>query len=250
MVSLAAAAPRPLPPTSHRTDGSNASNLRHSAIWYPDVPPPSLDLNEQFLVTPDAYTRGFKPLFWSRFGGPGGKYLPLLQKITIRRASGCMDFSFVATADVIPDGCRSFGRVADLADDDEEQGAVEFPIDGPGGEVVNRVEIGQVVREDGTGWWGGNLGWLKVRELRLLACMRKYAYPMDQFGVLYAWHECILRTEQLSTNHGRTCEVGSKRVFRRHVIVGRELSAAPGTAITAFYGAQVRGFRIPWAIDH
>lgn len=72
-----------------------------------------------------------------------------------------IDFSFNTE---VPAECRSFGR----QEDSEHTERIEFPIDGPGGEGVERIEIFQrYPSEDGTsaaGWFRaeGILDSLKV----------------------------------------------------------------------------------------
>jgi hypothetical protein len=73
-----------------------------------------------------------------------------------------MDFSF--NNDGVPRDCRSFGRIED--DVDEDAIVAEFQVDGPGGEIINRVEIRQeILLEDAAEWAcrEGYLLGLKVR---------------------------------------------------------------------------------------
>ncbi|KAL2021082.1 hypothetical protein VTK56DRAFT_7501 [Thermocarpiscus australiensis] len=212
MVSLAARRQLRLHmPTGH--GGNDNSSLKHSAIWYPDVPPPTVNLNEDFLVASEMYMSGYRPLFWSWFGGRGGIYLASLVKIRIIGFIGRIDFFFDTPE--VPTGCRSFGRIEDSEDrEDEDDEAVEFPIDGPGGEVIDRVEIRQGLFLEGAAEWlrrEGYLTWLK-----------------------------------LHTNRGRTCEVGRTPTSRKMSVAEKEISAAPGTVITGFYGVQYRylGFHL------
>jgi hypothetical protein len=138
-------------------------DLRRLAIWYPDVPPRKLNLNESFAVAPDAYARGYAPLFWTWFGGRGDIYLAALEKITIGAVSGCIHFSFANPE--VPDECRSFGRAAKYADRDKESQPIELLIDGPGGEVIDKVELCQELSPtDAPGWLArqGFLVWFKV----------------------------------------------------------------------------------------
>ncbi|KAK4243852.1 hypothetical protein C7999DRAFT_17857 [Corynascus novoguineensis] len=194
-----------------RAPWNDDNKLRCSAIWYPDVPPLSLDLNEDFFLPLQNYTWGFRPLFWSCFGGPGGIHLAHLTKISAGLWSGLirLDFSFDRE---VPAECQSFGR----HEDSEYGEGVEFPIDGPGGELIDAVEIWQrypLEDDDADEWFlqEGELAWLKIR-----------------------------------TNRGRTWEFGKKKLNRQsHSIVKREIVAAPGTVITGFFGAQVRSARSP-----
>ena len=150
------------PPTG--SGSHDGYDLRRLAIWHPDVPPRGLNLNESFVVAPDAYTWGYTPLFWTYFGGCGGVHLASLEKVTIRRASGCIHFSFANPE--IPDECRRFGRSAKYAERDNKTEAVELLIDGPGGEIIDKVELCQKLLpdDDDSGWLArqGMLAWLKV----------------------------------------------------------------------------------------
>ncbi|KAK4246700.1 hypothetical protein C7999DRAFT_32851 [Corynascus novoguineensis] len=181
-------------------------NLRQSAIWDPDVPPTTLNLNENFLVTPELYTSGFKPLFWTWFGGPHGIQLANLVKITIiGLAILRVDFTFDGAK--VPAERQQFPR-RELDSDEQDSKMIEFTIDGPEGELINKIEIvKQLLRSKGDGWGQkeGCITWLKIH-----------------------------------TNRGRALELGSKSKTRKDIIlVEKEISAAPGTAITGFYGVQM-----------
>ncbi|KAH6845721.1 hypothetical protein B0I37DRAFT_447567 [Chaetomium sp. MPI-CAGE-AT-0009] len=180
--------------------------LRRSAIWYPDVPSPVLGLNEDFFVPLKSYTWGYKPIFWTYFGGAGGMYLPNLTKVTASCWDGSLlriDFSFDRQ---VPAECRRFGRVGD-----SEYGTlVQFPIDGPGGEVIDKVEVCQK----------------HPRE--------------DQFTPRWSLEEGSLIWLAISTNRGRICEFGTRSKSRSRRVVTKKVSAAPGTAITGLFGAQYR----------
>ena len=183
---------------------TSINDLRRSAIWYPDVPPPTVSLNEEFYIPLESYKWGYRPLFWSSFGGPGGIYLPHLTKVT---GSGAgllrMDFSFDIE---VPAVSQMFGR----REDGEEENLVGFLVDGPGGEVIDKVEV-----------W--------------------HHFPReDERSPTWFRKEGILDLVKLSTNRGRSCEFG-KRFWRPKSVVEvrREFSATPGTVITGFFGYQV-----------
>jgi len=179
--------------------------FRRSAIWYPDIPPPTVSLNEEFYVSRQFCTWGY-PLFWCCFGGPGGIYLPHLTQVIVtcwRTNWVVMDFSFDIE---VPAECQRFGR----SKDPQETQRVRFSVNGAGGEVIDKIEIWQHFPNDNrmaSAWFnlGGSLIMVK-----------------------------------LSTNWGRTCEVGTRVGERvRRFEVKREFSAVPGTAITGFFGHQV-----------
>ena len=131
MVSLAIA------PQLHSPSPYGHDTLRRSEIWYPEFPPLALNLNEDSFLPLQSYTWGYRPLFWACFGGPRGSYLPHLTKMTVSW-SGLRRIKFTFNIEV-PVEQRTFGR----QDDDEHTKLIEFLIDGPGGEIIERVEIFQ-----------------------------------------------------------------------------------------------------------
>jgi len=46
--------------------------LRSLGLWYPDIPGPTLSLNESSFLPRSHVLYGYKLLFWTTFGGPGG----------------------------------------------------------------------------------------------------------------------------------------------------------------------------------
>ncbi|KAK4167449.1 hypothetical protein QBC43DRAFT_376620 [Cladorrhinum sp. PSN259] len=190
-----------------RHDDSKAGLLRSSAIWYPDVPPAALDLNEEVFVPIRNHTWGFRPLFWTCFGGPDGIYLPHLTKIAVLDWAGLGRIDFFFDREV-PTECRSFGR---RKDNDTEK-LIELSIDGPGGEVIEAVEIRQ-----------------------------EFPLKDENWEYVPEWlrQEGKLIRLQIRTNRQRTLEI-SRRSNRSksRSIVKKKFLAAPGTAITGFYGTQ------------
>ena len=119
-------------PPSRHYDG-----LRHSAVWYPTVPPQNLCLNEESFISRDICSIGFKPLFWSHFGGPGGKYLRHLTGISAVSCLGILRIHFAFDIEV-PWEHRSFGR---LKLEEEYENSTDFSIDGPGGERIVSIKM-------------------------------------------------------------------------------------------------------------
>lgn len=137
MVSLALYTPSILP--EEALPGRN--DLRDSALWHPNVPAPTLCLNEDSFPQSDSYTSGYKPLFWCHFGGPGGRYLPHLTRILATWGfDGIQHFDFFFDTEV-PAEHRSFGRMRARRDDDLRT-TFDFLIDGPGGERIQSIELG------------------------------------------------------------------------------------------------------------
>ncbi|KAK4141964.1 uncharacterized protein C8A04DRAFT_38624 [Dichotomopilus funicola] len=168
------------------------------------------DVCEPFKVSTPSLSRpisvrlGLSTTVLSRFGGPGGIYLQHLTKLTVR-GGGLQRIEFSFNIDV-PVECWSFGRWENT----EFTEFVDFNIDGAGGELIDRVEIGQVYEDRGPNWCreAGDLGWIH-------------------------------------TNRGRTCETGRKQRSRKSVIKERVVIAGPGRVVTGFYGAQYRNLAIP-----
>lgn len=155
MVSIAIAVGQPpQPPTPY----FDSNLLRRHGIWYPYIPPLSLDLNQEAFPAPSLYGWGFRPLFWSRFGGPGGIYLRYLTTLTVC-GGGLQRLDFSFNIDV-PVEYRSFGRYENT----EFTKFIDFTVDGAGGELINKVEIGQEYEDTGPKWLreAGDLIWLKV----------------------------------------------------------------------------------------
>ncbi|KAK0716503.1 hypothetical protein B0T21DRAFT_375044 [Apiosordaria backusii] len=179
--------------------------LRNSAIWYPDIPPAHLDLNDDFFLPAHSYKWGFRPLFWTHFGGPGGIYLKHLHGLTWETYDV---LTFETNEERVPSECRTFGRAPLLRDDDScsDLGGDFFAIDGPGGERINAIEIWQ-----------------------------KY-YTESSSGWLHS--DGALASFTIFTNRGRSHQFGEGRT--RWNVKKRRFKAPPGHIITGFYGAQNR----------
>lgn len=171
MVSLAINIDPGRSPTAAPEPEPQATDLRSGALWYPDVPAPALCLNQDALFPSPDYLVShlqYKPLIWCHFGGPGGKYLPHLTRVLVTSGAGTrrIDFFFGGGGEDVPAECRSLGRLGGLQASDSRREAVEFPVDGPGGERIEAVEIGHWFSKDGDGarWVmeHGIMVWFKV----------------------------------------------------------------------------------------
>lgn len=112
--------------------------LRNLAMWYPDIPGSTLCLNDNSFLPRDHYVDGYKPLVWVSFGGPRGIYLQHLTRVSamcwgvIHR----IDFSYNKES---PVEHQTFGRHKPRY----FENVIDFSIDGPGGEVINAIEVYQ-----------------------------------------------------------------------------------------------------------
>lgn len=113
---------------------SDQGNLRTSAFWYPQVPNPSLHLNEGGFTARGPAISRYDPVCWTMFGGPAGKYLRLLTGISV---FGLKAIEFHYNSEVVPLECRKVGRCR-LS---EYAKPIHFEIDGPGGEVIDSLTI-------------------------------------------------------------------------------------------------------------
>ncbi|OHE93544.1 F-box domain-containing protein [Colletotrichum orchidophilum] len=175
--------------------------LRKAGIWYPAIPGPNLCLNEASFPPREHYLNGYKPLFWTSFGGPGGIYLRNLTNLSvIWGACGIrrVDFAYDIT---VPPEHRAFG--CEMSGEWTKE--INFAIDGAGGEFIDAIEVFQHQYQPKEG----------------------YTWMVEE-GVIVAF--------KVSTNRGRSCffsflsDPPSSIPFR--------VTTAPGQAITGFYGSQ------------
>lgn len=125
-------------------------SFRDQAYWYPSIPPDDVSLNAESFTGKDSLIKRYQPLVWSRFGGPQGAYLRALTKISVS-LNGRIQFQY--DGEDIPAPSLTLGRekitVAEPSDseeaiDSEENDKpknIEFTIDGPGGEIIQAIEV-------------------------------------------------------------------------------------------------------------
>jgi hypothetical protein len=146
------------------------SSLRATALWYPTVPSSDLCLNDESFTGESPLTAGYRPLVWIHFGGPNGTYLQSLTEISSILSVDSIHsihFSYEneeVSKEVGKLGHRSiraeskFGWLSDR----------RFSIDGPGGELIDSVEV-KIKREEGNNvpsfYRHGRLTSLKVSNL-------------------------------------------------------------------------------------
>ncbi|KAH0550938.1 hypothetical protein GP486_007698 [Trichoglossum hirsutum] len=112
-------------------------SLRTTALWYPTVPSPDLYLNDVSFTGESPSAAGYRPLFWTRFGGPDGIYLRSLTEVCVTRLGGLCGIEFHYDTDDIPMEMRKLGR-RNFTDSSH---VTRFPIDGPGGELIQTVDV-------------------------------------------------------------------------------------------------------------
>ncbi|KAI1426684.1 F-box domain-containing protein [Xylaria sp. FL1777] len=126
-VSLAVAESIPLP---------EGRSLRDSAFWYPRVPPAGLHFNDLYFTKEDTAATRYQPLCWAMFGGPGGIYLRSIIGLSVTCHSVIHSMKFHYNSKEVPVECRKLGRYRTKGTN-----PIHFPIDGPGGEIINSVTV-------------------------------------------------------------------------------------------------------------
>lgn len=174
--------------------------LRTKALWYPEVPCSSMVLNEGSFIPQavDRYLSGFQPLFFTHFGGPGGKQLRNLTGIKFGGVPTVCSIRFSYDNDVnVPPLGRT--RLPDPAH------VAHFIIDGPGGEAIVAIDA--------------------VYQTRFYASMGPWTR-------LVSFKMITNRGRSWSPAQGPTKSDHLTTVETIH------MSASPGTMITALYGTQ------------
>lgn len=124
-------------------DPSLRRPLLETALWFPSAPPPHLSMRSLHLTNHKPFPSSYEPYIYALFGGPRGTYLPLLTGLNFNwrsRSLWTIDFQYkYSDPSIIPSSCSRLGRVKFNAKRPRE---TDFDIDGPGGEVINAVEVG------------------------------------------------------------------------------------------------------------
>ncbi|CRG91685.1 Clathrin heavy chain 2 [Talaromyces islandicus] len=123
-----------------RTAGLPAENRsrRETDVWYPDI------LEEGLFISGYGYNdlelaHMDYPTYWVLFGGRGGIYLRNLIKITGTIEGNHISLKFTYNTDRIPVQNYELGPIKGRIDVDFT--IINFPIDGPGGEVVTALDV-------------------------------------------------------------------------------------------------------------
>lgn len=121
--------------------------LRNSALWFPDVPPDELDLNQNHIsseLSPDP--RLYQPLIWIQFGGRDGQKLQNLIKIEVL-FDDIWPFQILfhyESEDKRPAPPVQLGYLPCWLHPSHASTwshRTEFAIDGPGGEMITDIDL-------------------------------------------------------------------------------------------------------------
>ena len=109
--------------------------VRRSALWYPDIPDESLDVNEASFTGPSPSALNYRPMIWINLGGVKGDRLRHVTGILIQ--GGYSDInSLMITFD---NGTET--KLGERATGDRPDQPF-FTIDGARGERIESVSIG------------------------------------------------------------------------------------------------------------
>lgn len=160
----------------------------------------------------------FRPVFWTHFGGPGGIYLHSLMKISVVWDGGIRRIDFHHNQSV-PLECQRLGRHTPSA----YAHTIDFLIDGPGGEVIETVEICQFYD--------------RTSKLELLAKEGVLAFCRVCHTLFFRAGHRLLTRAQMSTNYSNSCDFSSLN----DNLDQTQLTKVPiqaNTIITGFYAVQ------------
>lgn len=122
----------------HGTSMVTNKALRDAALWFPDTLGPRLSLNEESFAREDTSMVKFQPLCWVHFGGPGDTYLRSLTEVSAGVLGSVCKLQLCYTKDTIPVTCQNLGRRPTT----DFMKFLRIPIDGPGGEVIEAIDVG------------------------------------------------------------------------------------------------------------
>ncbi|KAM5504528.1 hypothetical protein McaMca56_000901 [Microsporum canis] len=173
--------------------------LRLMALWYPAVPSPELNLNDQYFTGEDPLT-GYRPLAWIHFGGPQGCYLRNIKAVCVTRQGNtcCIEFEYDID---LPVEIRKLGRRKVI----DYYKTARFEIDGRAGEYITEVAVSTLHKSEGNVY--------RYRGLETLSSFK------------------------ITTNHGRLAHFISEDVTSNQLAMA-PLSVEPGTTVTGFYASQ------------
>lgn len=124
--------------SAHKEATPEIDHLRKYALWHPKIPESELFLNERFFMGEDPLVPGYRPLHRTLFGGPDGSDLRSLTGIS------------VTLFDNQPFSMKFFYNNERISRERLELGyhpskvfwrTIIFPVDGPGGEIIEVVDV-------------------------------------------------------------------------------------------------------------
>jgi hypothetical protein len=123
-----------IPDASSVDDSEPNISIRDAGLWYPAEPSLHLDLNDRFFTGEHPVHAGFQPMMWTHFGGPRGKNLRHLTRVSCQGLEN-IQFEYddeTANSMATPFGYREQNRyyLPDI-----------FEIDGPGGEIIADIDV-------------------------------------------------------------------------------------------------------------
>lgn len=121
-------------------------SLRETALWYPSVPDPDLCLNDGSFTGENPFDSGYQPLCWVHFGGHKGVDLRSLTEVCVTRLGALCSIEFLYDIKTTRKETQKLGRRISTMFSD----VIRFPIDGPGGEFIESVEVSliRVISDD------------------------------------------------------------------------------------------------------
>ncbi|CAG8980462.1 hypothetical protein HYALB_00012054 [Hymenoscyphus albidus] len=161
------------------------------------IPPPILCLNEPSYTAGPKLSAEYNPLFWIHFGGPGGCKLKHLTSVSFDIAQGFFGLEFHYGAGPGHETCK-LGRYVHSDSSEEEH----FLIDGPGGEVIESVEV-----------------------------------ILEHLNIFDFLRDGILKAVKLTTNCNRSFQ-GGFLWGHGGTTVTLPLTITPGTTLTGFYASK------------
>lgn len=113
-----------------------SQSLTRLALWYPDIPPPHLTLNEHSFTGRSSAAMEYSPFVWSQFGGLSGEVLRHMTGISVMQLGSLCSIYFRYNIETIDLRHARLGRRAQT----DFSRMIDFAIDGPQGERITSIE--------------------------------------------------------------------------------------------------------------
>ncbi|PGH23669.1 hypothetical protein AJ80_02275 [Polytolypa hystricis UAMH7299] len=165
--------------------------LRDIAHWTPSIPDNALSLNERFFKEPRRDLFKYRPLSFFLFGGPNGIYLKNLARISVwcGRDTSLYGIDFTYNMEIDGQTVHALGR--------SELGVrkIDFQIDGPGGEVIQAV---QIYRKYPYGLWSFEIHTNRDRSIKFPCCGVEGSTPSTHVtvapsGIITGLYGCFVQ---------------------------------------------------------